>query len=606
MTLPLPWRASTRLAAALLLASLAAGGVARAAIRVDIEGVDADLRRNVQAMLSLERYKDRERIEPEAVERLYRRVPGEVVDALRPYGYYEPKVTSRLDPEDKGRNWRVHIAIELGEPVLLGEAHVELQGPGADDALFARVKQAQGLQVGSVLRHADYERLKSELQATAANYGYLDARLLRSELQVDTAQHRAVAWLVLETGQRYHFGATAIDQKAVRPALIERYLRYQEGEPYDASKLLRTQFALDDSQFYSTVELSTGQRDPQSLSVPVLIRGERARNTYSIGPGYGTDTGARITLSALIPRVNERGHRLRVLARVSENAQEYNVRYDMPFGDPVLEKFSLQLLTQTQERSGGVDTREVAFRPSITQSLGRWQRVIYLSFEHDTTYETYLAPRTDDLIVPGVTYARVPEGYLGEELFSRSLYFEVLGSSHALHSHSSFLRVDLRSEGVLDLSPKWHLVLRGEAGTSAVKDFEDLPAAYRFFAGGDRSVRGFALDGLSPSQTYNVANNTTLPPTSFPATERVGGRHLLTGTVEIERDLPRSFGVAAFFDGGNAFDRLGDPLALSFGVGLRWRLPVVTVGIDVAKPLRAPGYPDLPGPRLHLNISPKL
>jgi len=88
--------------------------------------------------------------------------------------------------------------------------------------------------------------------------------------------------------------------------------------------------------------------------------------------------------------------------------------------------------------------------------------------------------------------------------------------------------------------------------------------------------------------------------------ERRGGNYLLTGTVEIERDLPRNFGVAAFFDGGNAFDRIGDPLALSFGVGLRWRLPVVTVGLDVAKPLHAPGYPDLPGPRLHLNISPKL
>jgi translocation and assembly module TamA len=402
-----------------LAASLVVAAGAQAAIRIDIEGVDAELRRNVQAMLSLERYKDRERIEADAIERLYRRVPTEVEDALRPYGFYEPKVTSRLEAEDKGRNWRVRITIETGEPVLLGEAHVELQGPGADDPLFAHVKAAQGMQVGSPLRHADYERLKSELQATAGNYGYLDARLLRAELQVDTAQHRAVAWLVLETGQRYHFGATTIEQQAVKPALIRRYLRYQEGEPYDATKLLRTQFALDDSQFYSTAELTMGQRDPQSLAVPVLIRATRARNTYSIGPGYGTDTGARITVGALIPRVNDRGHRLRMLARVSESAQQFNVRYDMPFGDPVLEKLSLQVLTDEQNRSGGVDTRQVAFRPSITQSLGRWQRVAFVSFERDTTYQLEGTPRPENMIVPGATFARVPEGYLGEELFSR-------------------------------------------------------------------------------------------------------------------------------------------------------------------------------------------
>jgi hypothetical protein len=53
-------------------------------------------------------------------------------------------------------------------------------------------------------------------------------------------------------------------------------------------------------------------------------------------------------------------------------------------------------------------------------------------------------------------------------------------------------------------------------------------------------------------------------------------------------------------------DRFSDPLAYSVGLGFRLRLPVVTVGVDVAQALRAPGYPHLPGPRLHLNISPKL
>src|SRR5690606_4079683 len=85
-------------------------------------------------------------------------------------------------------------------------------------------------------------------------------------------------------------------------------------------------------------------------------------------------------------------------------------------------------------------------------------------------------------------------------------------------------------------------------------------------------------------------------------TIRVGGRHLLTGTVEISRDLPRQFGVAAFFDFGNAFDKFGDPLEYSAGLGFRVRLPVVTVGIDVAQPLSESGA----GPRLHLNFSPKL
>jgi outer membrane translocation and assembly module TamA len=77
--------------------------------------------------------------------------------------------------------------------------------------------------------------------------------------------------------------------------------------------------------------------------------------------------------------------------------------------------------------------------------------------------------------------------------------------------------------------------------------------------------------------------------------------------VELIRDLPKNLAVAVFFDAGNAFDAWGDPLMHSVGVGMRFRLPVVSVGIDVAQALTIPaGSTERPGPRLHLNFSPKL
>jgi len=86
--------------------------------------------------------------------------------------------------------------------------------------------------------------------------------------------------------------------------------------------------------------------------------GHAARNGYSFGAGYGTDTGARGTISWLNPRVNERGHRLRVQIQASQTTQNINARYDIPFGDPVLEKFSLQFLDQTQQIASNVYTRK--------------------------------------------------------------------------------------------------------------------------------------------------------------------------------------------------------------------------------------------------------
>ena len=89
----------------------------------------------------------------------------------------------------------------------------------------------------------------------------------------------------------------------------------------------------------------------------------------------------------------------------------------------------------------------------------------------------------------------------------------------------------------------------------------------------------------------------------------MGGRHLLTGTFELERDLPGNFGVAAFADAGNAFDQFSNYkrlLAVAVGVGFRWRLPGVTIGVDLAKAVHTPALDSIPGLHVHLNISPRL
>ena len=155
---------------------------AAAAIRVEVRGVDSTLRRNVLALLSVEHYKDRDRIEPDAVARLFRRVNDEVSDALKPYGYYAPTIQPKLTSEDNGRNWLVQIDIRLGEPVLLDTISVIVHGAGADDPVFARVTSARTLVKGRRLEHAAYEKVKSDLQLAAATYGYLDARLVRNQL----------------------------------------------------------------------------------------------------------------------------------------------------------------------------------------------------------------------------------------------------------------------------------------------------------------------------------------------------------------------------------------------------------------------------------------
>ena len=206
--------------------------LARANITVEIHGVDEQLHANVLAYLSFERYKKRTDLSADTVERLHNRVEREVQSALKPFGYYEPKVESEVKDLGKGE-WRVTIDINPGPPVLIDKIDVKVDGAGATDPLFQRITSNPPLHAGDRLSHATYESLKSDLQRTAATYGYLDAKLTRNELVVDPKNHTANVALEMETGERYRFGPTTIEQTSVKDALVRRYLRYHEGDYFD-------------------------------------------------------------------------------------------------------------------------------------------------------------------------------------------------------------------------------------------------------------------------------------------------------------------------------------------------------------------------------------
>jgi translocation and assembly module TamA len=591
------WRLCLSLAIAFALCAPAA----QANIEIEVKGVDEALRNNVLAYLSFDRYRKSESLSPDTLERLHNRVEREVAAALKPFGYYEPKTKSDLEDLGNG-NWRVNVNIDPGQPVLMDRVDVRVSGPGATDALFTRVVARPPLRPGDRLNHAAYEKIKGDLQRTAATYGYLDAKLTKSELQVDPANHKANVLLAIETGDRYRFGTTSIEQHVIEDQLVRRYMRYEQDEPFDMTELLRTQFALDDSQYFSTVEVLPGDPDRDKHLVPVSIRADpNRRNRYSFGVGYGTDTAVRGTLQWEDRRINEAGHRFNVELKAASQQQSLASHYIIPMGDPALEKLAFET-TYEKRKLADVDTSDSRFEPSITKVTGRWQRVYFLTFTNTHT-QSAVQNSTDFLIMPGINLALVPQGYLGEALFSRAFFVQLRGSHHAFGSDSDFLQLDTTAERTFDLLPKWHLLLRGEAGASLVAQFSSLPGSVRFFAGGDRSVRGFGYNELSPQEpVYNPDGTPKLDANGSPITVKVGGKHLLTGTVEISRDLPRNFGVAAFVDFGNAFDHFGDPLEYSVGLGFRWRLPAVTLGIDVAQPLSQPGA----SPRLHINFAPKL
>jgi translocation and assembly module TamA len=567
------------------------GDAEKPKIQVEFDGVEGALLENVRALSSLQRMAASKDVDADMVGRLVQRAPGEVRSALKPFGYYEPTISTALDEVDGV--WHAKVKIEPGKPVVLVGQQVEVAGAGRDEPFLRRVLARSPLRTGERLSHPAYDQLKGDLLRAALGNGYLDAEFTTSELLVDPAAHQARARLVLQTGGRYRFGETTIEQGVVRDGLVRRYLRYAQGDWYNAEALLRTQFALDDSAYFSLSEVLPGERDRTTRTVPVRITSEpNRRHLYTIAAGYGTDTGARGTLGWEDRRFNDRGHRLRAQARASEIEDSVGLTYVVPWTDPALEKLSFELKGFNQQ-SADVETSGGTFTAGLTQVRGRWQRVLSVILDATSdkvTTQSGTSTLVDTsqslLLVPGIAFARLPPDFLGANAVPTGFRVELLASTSGLGSDTNFTRVDLTDDHRFRLTDKWHVYVRGELGASAVGDFEELPASYRFFAGGDQSVRGYGYEELSPVDSNG---------------NKVGGRHLLTATVELQRSLPRNFVAAVFMDAGNAFNRFGDPLEYSVGVGLRYRLPFLSIGLDVAQSISEPDR----SPRLHVNFTPE-
>jgi translocation and assembly module TamA len=564
---------------------------AQAGIEIMIPQVTEPVQNNIRAFLSLTRYAERDDVTQETMSRLQRRIVSETRAALEPLGYYEPEVT--YETAHEGDNWRVTIHVRPGRPMRLSEVTVTVIGPGEHERAIQEVVELQDLKPGLRLNHGTYERVKGSLLRAAKNDGYLDARLTKNDLIIDRQERRATATIEVDTGKRYSYGAINVAQDVIDDESMRRLLRMKEGDPYTLDSLLRTQYVLDDSQYFATVNIETGTVDREALTMPVTVSAEpNRRHRFATSLGYGTDTEVRGKFTWDNRRVNTAGHRFKMELLGSSIIKSLGARYVIPVMDVALEKLEFTA-NVVEEEIGDTESQRAEVGSGLTQVQGRWQRVLFVRLSNETTTEgDGITSNTAFYVFPGISYSTLPSYIVGGKPRPYRLYFELRGSPTTLGSDASFVQFRFQGERIFNFAERWHLDLRAELGTTrldsdrpAAEEILDLPASQRFFAGGDRSVRGFSLNELAPRDENG---------------DSIGGKHLATGTIEVVRELPRNFGVAAFYDIGNAFDDFADPqLEYSVGLGVRYNIAVASFGIDVAQPISESGK----NPRFHLYIS---
>jgi translocation and assembly module TamA len=575
-----------RHAAVMLLLLLGtASAFAADAVDVLVDGVEEPLHRNVLLHLSIEQQKNDPDLTLGRIRALHARAPNEIRAALQPFGYYRPQIEAKLVRQDD--SWRAHYRIKPGPQMTITTLDLRISGDGATDPEFARLRADAPIKQGGPLNHAQYENTKSALQNLAVERGYFDAQMPRHDLHIDLDAYTSKIVLHFDTGPRYRFGPVSFEHmEALREDLLRRYVPFKPGEPFSNTKLLVFQRALNDSDYFQQVEVRPRHDLAEGLEVPVEVRQTlRKPDKYSLGLGYGTDTGMRGKVAWERRIVNEAGHRFGAEVNVSEIKSAVLARYLVPVGDPRTDKLAFTA-SWVDDHPEASDSQTATVGASLTQARGRWRETWSLNYlkekfraGSDVGRSTLLVPgaswllmRTDD---PIVTH----RGY--------RLQFDLRGAAEGFASDVSFLQARLSGKAIHPVSDSGRLIARADAGATSVRHFDDLPASLRFYAGGDRSVRGYDYNTIGSTDALGVV---------------IGGKYLVVGSLEYEQRLYEKWSGAVFYDIGNAFNSSSEPYREGAGLGLRWRSPIGLVRVDMAWALDLPDRPW----RFHIVIGPDL
>ncbi|MFP5357582.1 MAG: autotransporter assembly complex protein TamA [Gammaproteobacteria bacterium] len=579
-------RAAVPIRPLLLLLLLLCAGRAAAGVSVSISGIDGELRDNVEARLGIRQPEGDTPLDDALVRRLHAEAGDEIREALQPFGYYSPEISAELG--GKAPNWKARYQIDPGPQTRLRQVEILLTGESADFPALLEARDALPLRSGQPLRHSAYEAAKSRLIETALDLGFLDARYTRAELRVEPLQQQADVLLTLDTGARWFFGTVTLDQgddpQPLDPDFLQRYVRIYPGTPFRPRDILDTQFNLTDIDYFQSVEILPHRDQASGDRIPVSIRTRpRLPRYYSLGLGYGTDTGARISLGAEFRRLNDQGHKLRTDLRLSEVKNTLGSEYRIPLGSKPGESIGLTA-SLVSERFDDGDSLKYTLGTSLNRTPGDWQRRLYLSYEHE---ESDLGGQrlTTDLLIPGLSLNRSEEDDAIHPREGWSFFIDVHGAQKGVLANASFVQTRVLARIVLPISARSRLLWRSEVGANFVDQFSELPASQRFFAGGDQSVRGYAYQSLGPRD---------------PVTGRViGGQYLGAFSVEMDYRVWGNWGVAAFYDIGGADDTPDVALFRGVGGGLRYRAPVGFIQLDLGHALDGE---DRSGVRVHIGI----
>lgn len=115
-----------------------------------------------------------------------------------------------------------------------------------------------------------------------------------------------------------------------------------------------------------------------------------------------------------------------------------------------------------------------------------------------------------------------------------------------------------------------------------------MPPDLRFFAGGDRSIRGYKYKSISPKDDDG---------------KLIGASKLATGSLEYQYNVSGKWWGPCLSIAAKRSAIFASDFKTGAGVGVRWQSPVGPIKLDIARPI---GDKDEHGLQFYIGLGPEL
>jgi len=372
--------------------------------------------------------------------------------------------------------------------------------------------------------------------------------------------------------------------------VVRRELTLVEGDPFNRSKLARSEQRIRNLDFFENVDVQLSQGSAPDRSVIDVDVLEKSTGEISIGAGFSTNDGPLADFRISERNLLGKGQRLDLSTVIAGTRTEFDLGFTEPY-------------FLDRDLSAGVDafhiTRDFQDESSFDQQrtggglrLGyplsdRWRQTLGYRIERneitdvDDDASRFIidqeGSRDTSAISQRLTFDNRDSIIFPTQGYNLWLDTELAG----LGGDARYVSARTGASYYYPIASGWVFNLLGEVG--AIEGFSntDVEINERFFLGGT-TLRGFERSGVGPRDSVTE--------------DALGGNYFYRGTAELNLPLglPEELGIGGhlFTDFGSLFD-LDDSgaevqdessLRASVGVGVSWRSPFGPVRVDIATP----------------------